>query len=180
MKTKIIIANLFLSIMFLTSCKDKVVEIEEPEIITFDVTIDVIVPKDDMLIVFYLDASDDWFSEKKTVWLGVKGSDQPQKCVFSLPEGVLPKDIRIDISSKKEQKQVTLNSVSLSYNGNNLMIQKQDIDKYFTGNEYIKFDAKTNVATLNKVGENFDPYFNTKPILYPEFQKLLIPKQQSK
>ena len=180
MNTKILISVLILSIITLFSCKEKAEKIEDPKVITFDVTLDVIVPKDDMLIVHYLEAKDDWFTGDKSVWVKVSGSEQEQKCTFSLPEGILPKDVRLDISSEKEQQKITLNSVTLSYNGNQFLIQKQDIDKYFVGNEFIKFDAKTNIASLSNVNNNFDPFFNSRPILYPEFQKLVIAKQQSK
>lgn len=173
MKTKLILLNL-LVIVSLISCKNKEEEkpVEEVKANTFDVIVDLDIKKDDELILFYKDPSISFFDDKNTVYYGVKGKDEPQTITFSVPEGILPNDIRFDISSKKDQEPIKINSVTLSFEGRNFKIEQKDLSKYFTPNEFIKFDDASGTATFVKEGENYDPYFLTKPAIYPELEKV--------
>ncbi|WP_343618381.1 hypothetical protein [Flavobacterium sp.] len=172
MKTKFLLS--LLVIVSMISCKNKEEEkpVEEVKANTFDVIVDLDIKKDDELILFYKDPSIAYFDAKNTVYYGVKGKDAPQTIVFSIPEGILPNDIRFDISSKKDQEPITINSVTLSFEGRNFKIDKKDLLKYFTPNEFIKFDETTGVATFSSNGENYDPFFLTKPAIYPEIEKV--------
>lgn len=173
MKTKSILLNL-LVIVSLISCKDKEPEkpAEEVKANTFDVIVDLDIKKDDELILFYKDPSISYFDAKNTVYFGVKGKDTPQTVTFSVPEGILPNDIRLDISSKKDQEPVKINSVTLSFEGRSFRINQQDLSKYFTPNEFITFDDASGTASFTAKGENYDPFFLTKPAIYPELEKV--------
>jgi len=173
MKTKLFFLNL-LMIASLVSCKNKEEEkaVEEVKANTFDVIVDLNITKDDELILFYKDPSISFFDEKNTVYYGVKGKNDSQTIIFSVPEGILPNDIRFDISSKKDQVPIRINSVTLSFEGRNFKIDKKDLLKYFTPNEFINFDETTGDATFIKKGENYDPFFLTKPAIYPELEKV--------
>ncbi|WP_291286375.1 hypothetical protein [Flavobacterium sp.] len=173
MKKQLIFINLVL-LTFFIGCKNKeeVAPVEEVKANTFDVIVDLQIQKDDELILFYKDPSIAYFDDKNTVYNGVKGNIEPQSLTFSVPEGVLPNDIRFDISSKKDQDPITINAITLSFEGRTFKILKGDILKYFTPNEFIKFDEATGIVTFIKNGENFDPYFLTKPAIYPEIEKV--------
>jgi len=173
MKKQLLFINIVLLTLF-SSCKNKeeVAPVEEVKANTFDVVVDLKIEKDDELILFYKDPSIAYFDDKKTVYNGVKGKSESQLITFSIPEGVLPNDIRFDVSSNKDQAPITINSITLSFEGRIFKIEQRDILKYFTPNEFIKFDEATGVATFIKNGENFDPYFLTKPLIYPEIEKV--------
>lgn len=176
MRTKLLTAFFLLSLTFI-SCKndDKkevVSPIEAVKSNTFDVIVDLVIKKDDELILFYKGSSINYFDDKNTVYYGIKGKQEPQSVTFSIPEGVLPNDIRIDISSKKDQEPVKINSISLSFEGRIFKVDQKDLLKYFTPNEYIAFDAASSVATFLPKGEQYDPIFNTKPAIYIELEKV--------
>ncbi|WP_433765050.1 hypothetical protein [Flavobacterium ginsenosidimutans] len=173
MNKKNILINLLAIVCFI-SCKNKDVQepVEEVKANTFDVIVDLNIQKDDELILFYKDASIAYFDEKNTVYNGVKGKAEAQTITFSIPEGILPNDIRFDISSKKEQQPIKINSIALSYNGKIFKVEQQDLLKYFTPNEFINFDAATGTASFTEKEGNYDPIFNTKPAIYVELEKL--------
>lgn len=106
MKKQLIFINLVLLTLF-SSCKNKeeVAPVEEVKANTFDVIVDLKIEKDDELILFYKDPSIAYFDAKNTVYNGVKGNAESQVVTFSIPEGILPNDIRFDISSKKNKLQ---------------------------------------------------------------------------
>jgi len=173
MKKKLILITL-VSVILFVSCKNKETEQIEQEIKanTFDVIVDLNIQKDDELILFYKDASISYFDEKNTIYNGLKGKTSNQTAIFSIPEGILPNDIRLDISSKKEQSPIVINSISLIYNGNSFKIEQKDILKYFTPNEFVEFDSNTGTARFLEKDGNYDPFFNTKPAIYIELEKL--------
>jgi len=173
MKTKLFFLNL-LMLVSLISCKNKEEEqpVEEVKANTFDVIVDLDIKKDDELILFYKDASISYFDDKNTVYYGIKGKPESQKITFSVPEGILPNDIRFDVSSKKNQEPIKINSVTLSFEGRTFNIGQKDLLKYFTPNEFINFDETSGTATFIKNGENYDPFFLTKPTIYPELEKV--------
>lgn len=173
MNKKTILINLLAIVCFI-SCKNKEVQepVEEVKANTFDVIVDLNIQKDDELILFYKDPSIAYFDEKNTVYNGVKGKPDAQTLTFSIPEGILPNDIRFDISSKKEQQPVKINSISLSYSGKIFKIEQKDLLKYFTPNEFINFDQTTGTASFTEKDGNYDPIFNTKPAIYVELEKL--------
>ena len=171
MKKQVIFINLVL-LTFFVSCKNKeeVPVVEEVKANTFDVIIDLKIQKDDELILFYKDPSIAYFDDKNTVYNGVKGKPESQIVTFSVPEGILPNDIRLDISSNKEQDPIIINSILLSFEGRVFKIEQKDILKYFTPNDFIKFDEATGTVSFIKKGENYDPYFLTKETIYPQIE----------
>ncbi|MFM2367729.1 MAG: hypothetical protein RL619_19, partial [Bacteroidota bacterium] len=176
MKIKLIVASLFLTLA-LVSCKNEgkkevAAPVEEVKANTFDVTVELVIKKDDELILFYKDPSINYFDEKNTVYYGVKGKQVPQTVTFSIPEGVLPNDIRFDISSKKDQEPVKINSITLSFEGRIFRVDQRNLLKYFTPNEFITFDEASSTATFISKGDQYDPIFNTKPAIYIELEKV--------
>lgn len=174
MKTKSILLSLFM-VVSLFSCKNKEEVKPVEEVVkanTFDIIVDLDIKKDDELILFYKDPSISYFDEKNTVYYGIKGKNETQTVVFSIPEGILPNDIRFDISSKKDQEPIKINSVTLSFEGRNFKIIQKDLLKYFAPNEFIKFDEATATATFISKGDSYDPFFLTKPAIYPELEKV--------
>ncbi|MFE3872328.1 hypothetical protein ACFX5F_13955 [Flavobacterium sp. ZS1P70] len=176
MKIKLTTAIFFFAIAFV-SCKNEdkkatAVPVEEVKANTFDVIVDLVIKKDDELILFYKDSSINYFDEKNTVYYGLKGKQEPQTITFSIPEGVLPNDIRFDISSKKDQSPIKINSIRLSFEGRTFRVDQKDLLKYFTPNEFITFDESSATATLISKGEKYDPIFNTKQAIYIELEKV--------
>ena len=135
MKAKFRIVGIFLTLLF-ASCNQEKKEVvtdekPEPKVETFDVTVEVIVKKDDDLIVYYRDETNEWFDEDHAIWKNVKGSDQVQTLTFSLPEAVLPNNLRFDFSKNPEQEPVKILKIKISYLGKTFEVNEENMGKYF-------------------------------------------------
>jgi hypothetical protein len=179
MKTKLIILSLFLSLGFV-SCKNKSQkeEVKEPQkekSLTFDVTLEIVTPADVDLILYYKDGTNEWFEEEKAVWNGAKTKAEVQTVTFNMPEGVLPNDLRLDIGRNefKGLKDVEIKRITFSYLNNKFEIQEDQIGMYFKPNQYITFDPATKLYSFKKDDKgNYDPFFETKPEVYPRIAKV--------
>lgn len=176
MKTKIIIASLFLALF--ASCKNeekKPVVVEEPKVETFDVAIDLIIKADDEMILLYKDGTNQWFDEDHAVWLGVKGSDSVQTATFNLPEGVIGTDLRFDIGRNefKNLAPIEIKKITISYKGKKFVIDQDKVNDYFTTNEFIVYDPATKQYSFKKNDKGeYDPYFQSKEPLLAELIKV--------
>lgn len=179
MKTKLIILSLLLTLS-LVSCKneskkEEVKEAEEKKSLTFDITLDIIVPADIDLIIYYKDGTNEWFEEEKAVWSGAKAKAEVQTVTFNMPEGVLPSDLRLDIGRNefKGLKDVAIKKITLSYLNNKFEIPEDQLGMYFKPNQYIIFDQTTKLYSFKKDDKgNYDPFFETKPEIYPLIAKV--------
>lgn len=167
--------------LFISSCKDeesKIVDDKEtlsenainPN--TLKVELDITLEKDDELILFWKDASISYFDAENTIYAGIKGNANSQKVVFEFEEGIIPNDIRIDVSSKKEQLPIKLNSIKISQQDRVFMADKNNFEKYFKANDFVKFDSETGIISFEDKGDMHDPFFTTNVIFGPEFEKV--------
>ncbi len=122
MKTRIILSILFVATVF-TGCKnDKSVdslEVVKPEVVdnSFKVALRVIVKKDDDFALYFTEDGSTNFYSVKPMWQGVKGSENEQEVVYTLPEDVYPTQIRFDLGLKKDQEDITVKGVKMTYQG---------------------------------------------------------------
>ncbi len=169
MKTKILIVSvLFFSVLF--SCKDNKKDentsVDNKEITntSFVVTLDLIIKKDDNLHLYYTEDNSINFSEEKSAWAEIKGSEISQKVVFKLSEDVLPTDLRLDLGYGKnpEQKEIIVNSISFDYYNKSFTIKGNEISNYFYPNkENTILDSATGTLSRIKIDQE------TAPSLYP-------------
>jgi hypothetical protein len=162
------------------SCGDRTEKdsekITEEKSTTFDVTVEIKIKKDDDLILYYKDGSNEWIVEEKAVWNSVKGSNDFQKVMFKLPEDVVPNDFRFDIGRNefKDQDPVEIRSFTISYYDNSFVVTQDMFNTFFKPNQYIKYDESAKQFSLNKVEGNYDPYFETAPEMYPQISKIVL------
>lgn len=168
---------------FASSCKGEVKdstkapeEVVVKESNTFNITVDIKIKKDDDLIMYYKDGSNEWIVEDKAVWNTVKGSEDFQKVVFRLPEDVVPNDFRFDIGKNeyKGQDPIEIRSITLDYYKQSFVITQETLSTFFKPNQYIKYDEASKQFTLSKVDNNYDPFFETAPAIYPQITKLVL------
>ncbi|RZJ67908.1 MAG: hypothetical protein EOO50_03545 [Flavobacterium sp.] len=139
MKNIVIVAMLALAFV---GCKDekKAEDAAQPvpEVVKndfFQVTLDVTVKKDDHFHVYYTEDGSIDFVDDNSVWADVKGSDAPQKVTFNLPKDVLATQLRIDFGWAKDQGEIVINNLEISYLGKTRSIAGADFFKYFRPNE---------------------------------------------
>lgn len=179
MKTRIVLSILS-AIVFFTGCKNEksvdsleVVKSEEAVKI-FQVTLDVTVKKNDDFAIFYTEDGSINFTGDP-IWIGVKGSDTPQKVVFNLPENVIPTNLRIDFGISKDQDIMTVNNYKMTYAGKTFETPGATFFKYFRPNEQCtQIDKEKGlVIPVKNEGKYFGPSFYPEVLLSEEISKLL-------
>ena len=128
----------------------------------FTLIIKGIITKEDNFQVFYIESEADSHTEQKSVWVKVSPSDYKQEIKFELPEGVYPKNLRIDLGNNKKQESITINELILKYKKYDFKIKGSDLLKYFKYNDEIKMlsDSLTFkfIPILYNGVEKYDPY----------------------
>jgi hypothetical protein len=165
MKSRIVIASLFLSVV-LYSCKDTKKEeatiTEKPE--TFDVTLNMVVKNDDKFQLYYTDESTLDFDDKKSFFVPVKGSENPQDIVFHFPEDVIPSNLRVDLGS----------NAKLSYYDKSFVLKDSLVLVNFVIGDQLQYDKKTGILTPSQgQAEVYDPLLYPQSNLKEEILKLI-------
>lgn len=176
MKSKFIIACLLFAITLISCKEEKTTEevktVEKPK--TFDVTLNMVVNQDDNFQIFYTDESTPEFDEKKSLWIPVKGSANPQDIIFNLPEEVIPSNIRIDLGNNEKQIAMKLNSFKMSYFDKSYELKDTLILKNFIIGDQLKYDKATSTLTPNKgAATNYDPLLFPQDNLKEEIEKIV-------
>lgn len=162
----------------LTSCKnDKTEEVKsenQESASGMKITVDAIVPVDDIFQFFYSEDGSDNYPGDKVVTTNVKGDSKVQSIVFNFPEDAFPIALRFDMGGNKEQKSVEFKNVKIEYYNKDIVIKDTLFRYYFYPNEQIKYDVKTAIATPNIIeGEPYDPIFMPTNDFKKELKALL-------
>jgi hypothetical protein len=181
MKTRIILSILLVTVFF-TGCKnDKSVdslEVVKPEIVdnSFKVILKVIVKKDDDFALFYTEDGTINFFDVKPLWLGVKGSETEQDVTFTLPDGVYPTQFRFDMGLKKDQDDIVIKGVKMTYQGKVFDASGPRFFQFFRADENLcTADVATGtIKAILKEGSNVktSSIYPQQDILGPELVKL--------
>jgi hypothetical protein len=134
----------------------------------FVITFNAIVKKDDSFQVYFKAVDDDKvpFEEKNSMYVDVKGSDQPQDIVFSLPEDALPNQIRLDYGINKEQSEIKVNGLSVKYLGKTIDLKGAEFFKHFIFNQSsVKIDTVKSTITPIMDNGNYDPMSYSEKLL---------------
>ena len=174
MKTKVLSLLIVMAIVF-TGCKnDKSVdslEVKKAEVVdkTFKVTLKIIVKRDDDFSLFYTeDGSADFKGE--ALWLGVKGSSDEQEVTFTLPEDVIPTQLRLDFGMKQDQEEIILKGFKFDYQGKTFEKSGPEMAVYFTPDlTKCTFDPATGI--IKAVVKDGKAQF---PSLYPQVDAMKI------
>lgn len=162
MKAKFIAFFAVLAIA-LTGCKNEKsvdnLEVVKPEVVdnTFKATFKVTVKKDDDFSLYYTEDGSINFS-LPAVWVKVKGSDSPQDVVFTLPEDVIPTQLRFDPGMNQSQDDIVFQGFKLEYMGKTFEKSGAEVATYFYPDATkCTFDPAT--GTVKAIGEKKYPSF---------------------
>ena len=170
MKAKNLVV-VFLTVLGVVSCKDDkktedaVTTPEAPKVEKgFSVGFGVIAKKDDNFHLYYTEDGSINFTEEKSLWYPLKGSDTEQEVSFVLPEDVIPTNFRVDLGYgvNKEQSDIVLRKFKMDYFGKSFEAKDSLIFNYFYPNKDNTILDKAN-ATLKRIKQDQ----NTAPSLYP-------------
>lgn len=177
MKTKNVLLTLLTFVMFVACKNEKNAEAEgvsaEKAKETFNVAIDLVIKKDDSLQLYYKDESmKDWTFDK-CVTSVVKGSDLVQQVMFSLPQDVLPTELRFDLGSNKKQEEVEIKNFKMKFYEKSFEAKDTLFFQYFYPNEQIEYNRAKAIAKPLVSGDKvYDPIFISRPVLTDQINKL--------
>lgn len=162
MKSKFIAFFAVLAIA-LTGCKNEKsvdnLEVVKPEVVdnTFKATFKVTVKKDDDFSLYYTEDGTINFN-KPALWLKVKGSDSPQDVTFTLPEDVIPTQLRFDLGMNQNQEDIVFQGFKLEYMGKTFEKSGPELAMYFNPDPS-KCTFDPNTGLVKAVGEKKCPSF---------------------
>lgn len=131
----------------------------------FKINLNMVIPNDDTIEVFYLDYDDTTYSYKTKVTKKVTGSSKAQDIEVLLPKDIFPYSLRIDFGLNKSEEDVVLNSVDMSYEDFNMVLTAEEFHAFFMPNQYINYIKETGVIERKIVDGKYDPYFNARAVL---------------
>lgn len=164
---------------FCFGCKDqnsgKQYGVIEDKSETFRVGVELVLPKDDFLQLYYTTDGSTQFTDRQSVWVQAKGSPKKQKVVLSLPPQVKPSQLRLDFGKNKAQQNINLEHIRLSYRGKFVEFPGTLIFSYFRPDvTKTQFDARTaTISGLTVGGKKQSPSLYPKGPLSEELAKLL-------
>lgn len=164
--------------MSIVSCKNEkttdkeTVKVEQDN--SFKVVMDLIVEQDDSFQIYYNEDGTNDFSPENYVNVDIKGKPEHQEIVFKLPEDVLPKQLRFDIGSNKEQKEMKIIAFKMEYLDKKFEAKDTLFWNYFGNNTSIKYiREKAIVVPLPNNTEGYDPIFGGTETLSQELTKMV-------
>lgn len=123
-----------------------------------------IFPEDDTYSLYYTTDGSIDFTTIPPIYQTVAADTNSQEIVFSLPEQVMPAQLRLDFGVKPHPKTITLKLITLSYKGRALQLPGTLIFSYFTP-DFSKTDFNPSNATIVGVVKNG---MRQTPSLYPK------------
>jgi hypothetical protein len=165
-----------LSFLVLLSCKKEqsnkakdVIETTKSDL--YQVILNVRVLNDDSFQIFYKYENEAPFLEENSKWVELKGSEEPQDIIFTLPDNELPNFFRIDFGVNKKQAPIDFFALTFDYQGKKVTIDQNQLLNVMISNECIEISNVGLQVVLTPKDKNgiYDP------LLYSEFslQKLL-------
>lgn len=95
------------------------------------VNLDVVIPKNDSIQVFYRTDNSVAFTEKQSFWNTVKGNPKNQTIQIVFPKSIKPKQIRIDLGRNVKNKEIVLNKIGIFYSNSHFEAKGDAIYKLF-------------------------------------------------
>lgn len=168
--------TLFISCEKLTAPNRIYEDVSSKKDSVFLIRIEVQVPRDDTFSLFYTTDNSLDFTKIKPLWMPIKGQAASQEVVFSLPKKTIPKEIRIDFGNNKDQGNIFVKRIKISYNGKTFDAPGTLIFSYFRPDfTKTKFDATSGLLSgVVKNGIRQSPSLYPKEgILKEEIEKLV-------
>jgi uncharacterized protein YcfL len=150
------IVLLFIGSILLFSCGgDKKKQVTEEVVVkdNYSVEIEGIYEKDDSITVHY--QINNYYMYDNPVNQVVKGSPMPQKINISIPEGVAIENVKLVVSSNKEQAFLDIKNIVIKNNKKIIEgYDKLNYSEYFATDDKFSWDDKNSRFILDHTGEN--------------------------
>lgn len=133
------------------------------------ISINIVVPQDDKLQLFYVDDDPEGnFNPDKRLAINVKANDNAQKITFSLPEGVFPYKLRLDLGENSFESAIYVNSINLELNNNVIDIENEVLERFFQPNIYLEREG--NGFNRKVIDGRCDPFLLSTELLIKKME----------
>jgi len=140
------------------------------------VSIDLHIYKNDTIQLFYIDETDNSYTESLSIKQFVEGKNELQTLRYKLPIGVKPKNIRIDLGERSNyHDSIQINNISFSYRDLVLDGNNGKYKEWFDFNQNIYWGTDTLVYKLKVESNFYDPQLNGNKVLNSKLIKLFPP-----
>lgn len=146
-----------LFVLMVLGCKQEKVEFENQLILKLSL----VIHEDDEFQLFYNSAESTGFTSDNSITHKIKGKDTIQSLFFVLKDDEYPNRLRIDFGNNRNQKQVEVKEIKLSYNEAFKSFSKDEIKVFFKSNEYFDFDFETLMGKGVVINNSYDPYLES-------------------
>lgn len=145
---------MLLSVLTLVSCGKEKENVEGKDsaaaevLDKYSLELDAIYEKNDSINVFY--KMDGYFQYEKPISTIVNGSQLPQKIKVQIPEGIAIENIKIEVSTNKEQEGIAVQNISI-LNNDKVVIDGSNgkHSDYFLTDESFTWDLEKSRFKLN-------------------------------
>lgn len=138
----------------------------------FKFTFNALVNKDDVFQLFYNEDGSESFDGDQMVEVSVKGNNQPQDIQFLLPDDASPLNVRFDIGSNPENKEIKLNQFSIEKGDKKFTSEGLPFFQFFYSNDQVECDTINSIAkNIGKKDAAYDPIIGGRLELRNELEK---------
>lgn len=141
------------------------------------VTLNAIIRENDEFLINFISEYefDDKFVIKNVIKASVKGSDVVQSVEFKLPEDVLDlRRLRINFGKNRKQQKIQFKNITIAKEGRKLVLDINQIERYFIPNSYLDIDNKLSIITLKENKGRYNPFILSKWSISSPIKKALI------
>lgn len=114
----------------------------------------------DNVVIYWKPKGVEWFEEKYTIQGGTNGYPGNQTIKFIFPNDAAPVDLRFDISSNSNQKGIKVNFIKIEKGNKEYYVFGDELDSFFTFNEFITYDKNSKKLTFKSVNGSYDPFLS--------------------
>lgn len=140
------------------------------------VTVDLYIYKNDTIQLFYIEKTDDAYTEELSIKQFAEGKNQLQTLRYEIPSGIKPKNIRIDLGERLNyHDSIKIQNITFKYKDLILDGSNGKYKQWFDPNKNIYFGQDSLVYKMNIQDDFYDPQLNGNKTLNKKIVKLFPP-----
>ena len=155
--------------------KKETAEVFEPN---FIIEVEAKVSTKDDFAAYYTEDKSSNFDGSKAVWTGIAAGDNFQVIKLNLPQEIVPTNIRLDFGINKDQQNISVKEITMSFQGMSFEIKGDKFFEYFIDTKEFPAVVDPIKGTLEikyEVGKFKTPYFYPNEKLLNEIQTICYP-----
>lgn len=145
----------------------------------FTIKVEAKVSTKDDFAAYYTEDKSNNFDGSKAVWIGIDAGDNFQVVKLNLPQEIVPTNIRLDFGINKDQQNISIQKITMSYQGMSFEIKGDKFFEYFIDTKEFPAVVNPTKGSLEikyEAGKFKTPYFYPNEKLLNEIQNICYPQ----